>query len=165
MPCECIVSQSDTGGDGMKIEMKFEGLDELVKAFEKAASDDEIKATNRKIVEKSEPVIKRIMSGKIPKSADISKSGRGFGSKGHPSAHAADSVPIGKVKVKDTGASAEVGWDKGTKAEHFYVKFINWGTIYQPPREFIFATGREADDELQKIAEQEYQSFLDNTVG
>ena len=93
----------------MKIEMKFEGLDELVKAFEKAASDDEIKATNRKIVEKSEPVIKRIMSGKIPKSADISKSGRGFGSKGHPSAHAADSVPIGKVKVKDTGASAEVG--------------------------------------------------------
>lgn len=149
----------------MKIEMKFEGLDELVKAFEKAASDDEIKATNRKIVEKSEPVIKRIMSGKIPKSADISKSGRGFGSKGHPSAHAADSVPIGKVKVKDTGASAEVGWDKGTKAEHFYVKFINWGTIYQPPREFIFATGREADDELQKIAEQEYQSFLDNTVG
>lgn len=149
----------------MKIEMKFEGLDELVKAFEKAASDDEIKATNRKIVEKSEPVIKRIMSGKIPKSADISKSGRGFGSKGHPSAHAADSVPIGKVKVKDTGASAEVGWDKGTKAEHFYVKFINWGTIYQPPREFIFATGREADGELQKIAEQEYQSFLDNTVG
>ena len=149
----------------MKIEMEFQGLAELVKAFEKAASDDEIKATNRKIVEKSEPVIKRIMSGKIPKSADISKSGRGFGSKGHPSAHAADSVPIGKVKVKDTGASAEVGWDKGTKAEHFYVKFINWGTIYQPPREFIFATGREADDELQKIAEQEYQSFLDNTVG
>ena len=149
----------------MKIEMEFDGLEELVKAFEKAASDDEIKATNRKIVEKSEPVVKRIMSGKIPKSADISKSGRGFGSKGHPSAHAADSVPIGKVKVKDTGASAEVGWDKGTKAEHFYVKFINWGTIYQPPREFIFATGREADDELQKIAEQEYQSFLDNTVG
>ena len=45
------------------------------------------------------------------------------------------------------------------------MKFINWGTIYQPPREFIFASGREADGELQKIAEQEYQSFLDNTVG
>ena len=36
----------------MKIEMEFDGLEELVKAFEKAASDDEIKATNRKIVEK-----------------------------------------------------------------------------------------------------------------
>ena len=49
-------------------------------------------------------------------------------------------------------------------SEHFYVKFINWGTIYQPPQEFIYATGREADAELQKIAEQEYQSYLDNTL-
>lgn len=147
----------------MKIEMEFKGLEELVKAFEAAASDEDIKTTNKKIVEKSEPVVKRIMSGKIPKSADASKSGRAFGSKGHPSAHAADSVPIGKVKVKNTGATAEVGWDKSDKSEHFYVKFINWGTIHQPPREFIFATGREADSELQSIAEQEYQAYLDNT--
>ncbi len=149
----------------MRIEMEFEGLEELVKAFEKAASDEEIKATNRKIVERGEPVVKGIMSGKVPKSADISKSGRGFGSKSSVSSHAADSVPIGKISIKDTGASAEVGWDKYDRSEHFYVKFINWGTIYQPPREFIFATGREADGELQRIAEQEYQSFLDNTVG
>ena len=25
---------------------------------------------------------------------------------------------------------------------HFYVRFINWGTIYRPPQEFIYATGR-----------------------
>ena len=43
--------------------------------------------------------------------------------------------------------------------------FINWGTIYRPPQEFIYATGREADAELQKIAEQEYQAYLDRTVG
>lgn len=148
----------------MKIEMEFQGLQELVKAFEKAASDEEIKETNRRIVEKGEPIVKRIMSGKIPKSADVSKSGRGFGSKSSVSAHAADSVPIGQVKIKSTGAMAEVGWDKSDRSEHFYVKFINWGTIYQPPREFIYATGRDADAELQKIAEQEYQTFLDNTV-
>lgn len=148
----------------MKIEMEFQGLQELVRAFEKAASDEEIKETNRRIVEKGEPIVKRIMSGKIPKSADISKSGRGFGSKSSVSAHAADSVPIGQVKVKNTGATAEVGWDKSDRSEHFYVKFINWGTIYQPPREFIYATGRDANAELQKIAEQEYQTFLDNTV-
>ena len=148
----------------MKIEMEFQGLQELVRAFEKAASDEEIKETNRRIVEKGEPIVKRIMSGKIPKSADISKSGRGFGSKSSVSAHAADSVPIGQVKVKNTGATAEVGWDKSDRSEHFYVKFINWGTIYQPPREFIYATGSDADAELQKIAEQEYQTFLDNTV-
>ena len=148
----------------MKIEMEFDGLEELVKAFEKASSDDAIKSTNKKIVERAQPVVKRIMSGKVPKSADISKSGRGFGSKSSVSSHAADSVPVGKVSIKDTGASAEVGWDKSDKSEHFYVKFINWGTIYRPPQEFIYATGREADSELQKIAEQEYQSFLDSTV-
>ncbi len=149
----------------MKIEMEFKGLQELVKAFEAVASDEEIQKTNKVIVEKSEPVVKEIMSRKIPKSADTSKSGRGFGSKSNVSAHAADSVPVGKVQVKETSASAEVGWDKSDKSEHFYVKFINWGTIYQPPREFIYATGREADGELQKIAEEEYQAFLDRTVG
>ena len=148
----------------MKIEMEFQGLQELLKAFEDAASDAEIAEVNRKIVEKSEPVVKRIMSGKIPKSADIKKSGRGFGTKSSVSTHAADSVPMGKPKVKGAGVSAEVGWDKSDNSEHFYVKFINWGTIYQPPREFIYATGRDADSELQKIAEQEYQAFLDNTL-
>lgn len=148
----------------MKVEMEFQGLQELLKAFEDAASDAEIAEVNRKIVEKGEPVVKKIMSGKIPKSADIKKSGRGFGTKSSVSTHAADSVPMGKPKVKGTGVSAEVGWDKSDNSEHFYVKFINWGTIYQPPREFIYETGRDADSELQKIAEQEYQAFLDNTL-
>lgn len=148
----------------MRIDMEFQGLQELVKAFEKAASDEEIKEVNKRIVEKSEPIVKRIMSGKIPKSADVSKSGRGFGSKSSVTAHAADSVPVGKVKVKETGATADVGWEKSDNSEHFYVKFINWGTIYRPPQEFIYKTGREADGEIQRVAEQEYQSFLDNTV-
>jgi HK97 gp10 family phage protein len=148
----------------MKVEMEFQGLQELLKAFEDAASDAEIAEVNRKIVEKSEPVVKKIMSGKIPKSADIKKSGRGFGTKSSVSTHAADSVPMGKPKVKGAGVSAEVGWVKSDNSEHFYVKFINWGTIYRPPQEFIYATGREADAELQKIAEQEYQSYLDNTM-
>ena len=65
----------------MKIEMEFQGLKELMKAFEDAASDEDIRAVNKKIVEQGKPVVKRIMSGKIPKSADIKLSGRGFGSK------------------------------------------------------------------------------------
>ncbi len=148
----------------MKIEMEFQGLKELMKAFEDAASDEDIKEVNQKIVKQSEPVVKNIMSGKIPKSADIKLSGRGFGSKSSVTSHAADSIPMGAVKMKDTGATAGVGWEKSDNSEHFYVKFINWGTIYQPPQEFIYATGREADAELQKIAEQEYQSYLDNTL-
>ena len=135
------------------------------KTFE--ASDEDIAQVNKTIAEKGEPVVQRIMSGKIPKSKDIKKSGRGFGSKSSVSAHAADEIPIGKVKVNGTGATADVGWEKNTQDEggHFYVRFINWGTIYRPPQEFIYATGREADAELQKIAEQEYQAYLDRTVG
>ncbi len=151
----------------MQVEMEFKGLEELVKAFERAATDSEIAAVNKKIAETAEPVVQRIMSGKMPKSADITKSGRGFGSKSSVSAHAADEIPMGKVKVKGTGATADVGWEKNTQDEggHFYVRFINWGTIYRPPQEFIYATGREADAALQKIAEQEYQNYLDRTVG
>ena len=151
----------------MKIEMEFQGLKELMKAFEDAASDEDIKEVNQKIVKQSEPVVKNIMSGKIPKSADIKLSGGGFGSKSSVTSHAADSIPMGAVKMKDTGATADVGWEKNTQDEggHFYVRFINWGTIYRPPQEFIYATGREADAELQKIAEQEYQAYLDRTVG
>lgn len=151
----------------MQVEMEFKGLEELVKAFERAATDSEIAAVNKKIAETAEPVVQRIMSGKMPKSANITKSGRGFGSKSSVSAHAADEIPMGKVKVKGTGATADVGWEKNTQDEggHFYVRFINWGTIYRPPQEFIYATGREADGELQKIAEKEYQAFLDRTVG
>lgn len=150
----------------MRIEMEFQGLQELMKAFEAAASDEDIKEVNKKIVTRGQPVVKRIMSGKMPKSADIKLSGRGFGTKSSVTAHAADEIPTGKVKVKNTGATADVGWEKNTQDEggHFYVRFINWGTIYRPPQEFIYATGREADEELKKIAEQEYQSYLDNTL-
>ncbi|MBS6194247.1 MAG: hypothetical protein KH828_01520 [Clostridiales bacterium] len=148
----------------MKVEMEFAGLRELVKAFEDAASDEDIKEVNKKIVEKGQPVVKRIMSGKIPKSADIKLSGRGFGSKSSVSTHAANAVPVGKIKTKGIAATADIGWEKSDNSEHFYVKFINWGTIYRPPQEFIYATGREADAELQKIAEQEYQTYLDNTL-
>ena len=148
----------------MKIEMEFQGLKELMKALEDAASDEDIKEVNKKIVERGQPVVKQIMSKKIPKSADIKLSGRGFGSKNPVTEHAADSIPLGKLKANKSGVSADVGWEKSYNGDHFYVKFINWGTIYRPPQEFIFATGREADTELQKIAEEEYQSYLDNTL-
>lgn len=149
----------------MKIEMEFQGLQELMKAFENAASDSDIAKTNKKIIERSEPVVKQIMSKKIPKSSDIKLSGRGFGTKSSVTTHAADSIPLGKTKVKGTGAEASVGWEKAdNRIEHFYVKFINWGTIYRPPQEFLYATGREADAELRKIAEQEYQAYLNNTL-
>lgn len=148
----------------MEIGLEFKGLEELIKAFQKAASDSDIKETNKRIVERSQQVVKDIMKPKIPKSKDMSKSGCGFGSKSHVTAHAADNIPLEKVKFKDTSASGETGWNKGDNSEHFYMKFVNWGTIYQPPKNFIKTSGKEAEREIQKIAEQEYQAYLDRTM-
>lgn len=150
----------------MIIDMEFKGLDELVRAFEKAASDSDVRKVNKRIIEKSQPIVKKIMSKKIPKSSDISKSGRGFGTKSSVSAHAADEIPVSKVRMRTSGvgAAGNVGWEKSDNSEHFYVKFINWGTIYRPPKEFLYASSKEADKELQKIAEQEYQAYLNNTI-
>ena len=55
-----------------------------MKAFEDAASDEDIKEVNQKIVKQSEPVVKNIMSGKIPKSADIKLSGQRISVQSHP---------------------------------------------------------------------------------
>lgn len=118
----------------MKIDMEFKGLEELVKAFESAASDEDIAQVNKTIAEKGEPVVQRIMSGKIPKSKDIKKSGRGFGSKSSVSAHAADEIPIGKVKVNKvrewllyavTKAEKELGAGTGKlKLRYVYDMFV-----------------------------------------
>lgn len=151
----------------MRIEMEFQGLDELVKALEKCATDKEIQNLNKNIVTKAQPIIEREMSRRMPRSKNPELSGRGFGSKSRPSGHAADSIPVGKVKVQGVGASADVGWEKNTQDEggHFYVRFINWGTIYRPPQEFIFKTGRAVEGQIESIAKKEYQDFLDKTVG
>lgn len=149
----------------MRIEMEFQGLDELVKALERCATEKEIQTLNKNIVTQAQPLIKAEMSKEMPKSRNQELSGRGFGSKSHPSGHAANEVPIERVKARGTRAEADVGWTKSDNSEHFYVKFINWGTVDRPPQEFIYKAGRAAEGKIQSIAEKEYQNFLDRTVG
>lgn len=149
----------------MRIEMEFQGLDELVKALERCATESEIQNLNKNIVTKAQPIIKQEMAKEIPKSQNQSISGRGFGSKSHPSAHAADAIPVNKVKTNGTRAEADVGWTKADNSEHFYMKFINWGTIDRPPKEFIYKTGHAVEGRIQQIAEREYQDFLNRTMG
>ena len=123
----------------MRIEMEFQGIDELVKALEQCATEKEIQGLNKSIVTKAQPIIQKEMSSKMPKSR--------------------------KVKVSGTRAEADVGWTKADNSEHFYVKFINWGTVKRPPQEFIYKAGRTAEGQIQSIAEREYQDYLDKTVG
>ena len=150
----------------MDITLEFKGLDELMKGIEEAATESEIQQLNKKIIKDIQPIVIETMSNLMPRSADISKSGRGWGTQRPVLAHSADSIPEGTVRAfGDTGATANIGWNEGNLGDHFYVKFTNWGTVQQPPRNFVFEAGRQVDAELKKIAEKEYQRFLNNKIG
>ena len=142
----------------MKIQFEFEGLNEIQRQLERLADDAEIKATNKKIFQSCVNVTEPRMRGKIPRSADNTKSGK----KGYrPPGHAKDNLP-----TKVTSTYGEVGWPLLTDAENwFYLKFVEWGTSRQPPQDFIFNTREECDADYSRIAEAEYQNLLTRKLG
>lgn len=151
----------------MKINLEFMGLEELMKGVEMAGDDSEIRELNKSIISQVQPHAVKAMESRMPRSKDISKSGRGWGTQRPVTAHAADSIPVQKVRAHNqTGARGSVGWENIQDAgDYFYVKFINWGTLLQPPQEFVFSAGREVDGILKGIAEKEYQAFLLKKIG
>lgn len=147
--------------------MKFEGFDELMAAFNAAASDSEIEKVDIRIIDQAKQFVYRVMQQKIPVSSDNSLSGRGLkggGTSRPKSGHAKSNIPISKTKKTKSGAYADVGWKLEDNSEYFYMKFINWGTLYMPPRDFTYSTRNEAEAELTRIAESEYQRFLNERL-
>lgn len=142
----------------MRIRFEFEGLNEIQRQLEQLADEAEIKATNKKIFQKCVNVTESRMRAKIPRSADNSKSGK----KGYrPPGHAKDNLP-----TKVTNTYGEVGWSLLNDAENwFYLKFVEWGTSRQPPRDFIFNVREESDTDYSRIAETEYQDLLNKKLG
>ena len=98
------------------------------------------------------------MKAHMPKSADNSTSGRtGY----RPPGHAADNIP-----KNVTAKKAEVGWQLNGDAENcFYMKFVEWGTSKMPPRDFLDNTIDESEADYYRIAEEEYQKFLNEKLG
>lgn len=142
----------------MRIRFEFEGLNEIQRQLEQLADEAELKATNKKIFQKCVNVTEPRMRAKIPRSADNSKSGK----KGYrPPGHAKDNLP-----TKVTNTYGEVGWSLLNDAENwFYLKFVEWGTSRQPPRDFIFNVREESDTDYSRIAEVEYQDLLNKKLG
>lgn len=142
----------------MKIEIEFEGLDQLKKQIEQLADEAEINATNKKIYQQCADVTQPRMQSHMPRSADNTKSGK----KGYrPAGHAKDNVP-----KKVTTRQAEVGWSMLGDAENwFYMKFVEWGTSKQPPQDFIYNTMQECDGDYSRIADEEYQALLNEKIG
>lgn len=145
-----------------KIGITFTGLQELTKACEDCASDVELRAVNRRIVERSTPILKAAMQKRIPVSADNSKSGRDGC---RPGGHAKPNVPVSNIKITGTSASAEVGWQLSDASTYFYMKFVNWGTTKMRPREFIQAAIDEVEGQINTIAREEYEALLSTKIG
>ena len=143
--------------------MNFEGLQDLMNAFNQLASEDEIEKVDRRIISEAEMIVHRVMKQKIPLSSDNSKSGRGLkgGGESRPRhGHAKENIPISKPKKNQSGVSGMVGWKLNDNSEYFYMKFVNWGTIYTPPKDFIDTTLSQTESQFSRIAETEYQRFL-----
>lgn len=146
----------------MKIQLDFSGLEELMKSLEECATDTELKAANKRIVNRSTPIVKEAMQKRIPVSADNSKSGKaGY----RPGGHAKQNVPISRISTQGTQAWAEVGWTLGDSSEYFYMKFVEWGTWKMPPRDFIEIAIKETEDQIAAIAKEEYEALLALKLG
>lgn len=142
----------------MRIELKMTGLEELNKKMEDLASDAETRKVRKSIHQKVADLVEPRMRRKMPRSADNSKSGR----KGwRPSGHAQDNIP-----KKVNANSAKVGWELNGDAENwFYMKFVEWGTSKQPPKDFLDSTIAESETECTVIAEEEIDKFLRSKLG
>lgn len=146
----------------MKFNLDFSGLKEQLKTLKTVASDKEMKAANKRIVERSTPIVKEAMQKHIPVSADNSKSGKeGY----RPGGHAKANVPISRISTSGTQAWAEVGWTLGDSSEYFYMKFVEWGTWKMAPRDFIEVAIRETEAKIVEIAKDEYEQLLKKLEG
>lgn len=146
----------------MKITLDFSGIEETLKQLEDCATDKEQRAANKRVVERSQPIVKKAMQGHIPVSADNATSGKiGY----RPGGHAKENVPISKIRTSGTQTWAEVGWTLGDSSEYFYMKFVEWGTWKMPPRDFIEVAIRETEYQIAAIAEQEYKALIARKLG
>lgn len=147
----------------MQITFDGKGLEQLAQAIEEAEGLKFRQKLDKKIVTRAAqqyaaPAIQR----RVPRSKNNSQSGR-KGSR--PPGHAADNVPIEKAKLTEDGAYAAAGWTKADASAFFYVKFVNWGTLKMPPRDFLTPAAQETEPELRRIAEEEYGVALADVMG
>lgn len=133
-----------------------------MKSLEECTTDTELKATNKRIVNRSTPIVKEAMEKRIPVSANNATSGKvGY----RPGGHAKQNVPISRISTRGTQAWAEVGWTLGDSSEYFYMKFVEWGTWKMPPRDFIEAAIKETENQIAQIAKEEYEALLAAKLG
>lgn len=142
----------------MNITFEAKGLTELQAQMDKLATANEVQDVNKRIFQRAVDITEPRMKSRMPRSGNNAASGRrGY----RPPGHAADNIPKKVTKKKGS-----VGWELNGDAENwFYMKFVEWGTSKMPPRDFIDNTKAESETEYFRIAEDEYQKFINQKLG
>lgn len=140
----------------MSITMEFEGLQDLIKAVEKVANEEEINAVTKKALKKIIPIAEGESKKNYPRSDNPNKSGRKGSRTGQ---HSADNIPS-KIKKQNGKYVAIVGWEKGDTSPYFYNKFLEWGTSNMDPRHMFFNTYKKQKKQYDDIFKNEFEKLL-----
>lgn len=139
------------------VDMKFEGLDELIKISESLSTSEELEEINKKILKDCSNLAYDTVKPKVHKSKDNSKSGR-KGSR--PSGHAADNIPKAKFKKKNGNLYVLIGWEKTDNSPYYYMKMEEWGTTKRPPHHSFGTVNKLLKDKYNTIATFHYESLV-----
>lgn len=141
----------------MDIDMKFIGLDELIRTAEKLSTNSELEKTNKNLLKDCGDLAYQAVKPLIHKSADNSKSGR----KGNrPNGHATDNVPSPKFKRKNGYLYVLVGWDKSDNSPYYYMKMEEWGTSQRPPHHAFGKVNAIMKKKYDDIAYKYYDKLI-----
>lgn len=143
-------------------EIEFEGLDELIKTFDKLSTEEENEDVQKAMLKECGDLAKRTVIPLIHRSEDNSKSGR-KGSR--PPGHAADNIPNPKIKKKKSGLQCIVGWEKTDTSPFFYMKMEEWGSSKRPPHHAFGKVNKILKDKYDKIALKKYDEFVRKKLG
>lgn len=140
------------------MDIKFEGLDEIMVGIEKFYNEVEERNIDKKILKKCGEITIPVLKRNTPKSKDNKKSGR----KGYrPNGHLADNIPTRVVRKQEGYYYMLVGWGKiGRHTNWFYAKYLEWGTSKIPPVAMFGTTQAELEPQYDEIAKEEYEKAL-----
>ncbi|MFA6308626.1 MAG: HK97-gp10 family putative phage morphogenesis protein [Clostridia bacterium] len=123
----------------MDSDIKLDGIEKLLNKIEYMMSPSEQNKAISKALKAGAEIIKVKVKPKIP----VSKSNPPYG-------HAADNIFVSGLKRKDGVPYVTVGPDKGRVNKHFYLNFLEWGTIHIPAKAMF---GRTLAEERVNVKE------------
>lgn len=137
--------------------VKFEGLDDLIKEFEKVSSESEIDKANVSIIKKCAKVVEKNLKPRVHRSKNVMNSGI----KGMKTfEHAADNIEVSKVKNTRGVKFITVGWDKSKNSPYSYMQWEEWGNTTREPHAMLYPTIEASQSEMNEIAKKEYENLI-----